>query len=79
VLALAYALSFGVELTTHNVVALYLYGYFGLSLTTSGLLGASYRALVVVVSSMSKHLLDSVMYHVVPSPPSPPPYTRTHT
>lgn len=39
VLALAYALCFGVELTTHNVIALYLFNHFGLSLTASGLLG----------------------------------------
>jgi NNP family nitrate/nitrite transporter-like MFS transporter len=39
-LALAYALCFGVELTTHNVIALYLFNHFGLSLTASGVLGA---------------------------------------
>ncbi|KAF8054878.1 NRT2.2 [Scenedesmus sp. PABB004] len=38
-LALAYALCFGVELTTHNVATLYLYQHFGLSLTSAGLLG----------------------------------------
>jgi nitrate/nitrite transporter NarK len=41
-LALAYALCFGVELTTHNVIALYLFNHFGLSLTASGFLGACF-------------------------------------
>ncbi|KAF6255678.1 high-affinity nitrate transporter 2.1-like protein [Scenedesmus sp. NREL 46B-D3] len=38
VLGLSYALCFGVELTTHNVIALYLFNHFGLSLTASGFL-----------------------------------------
>lgn len=40
-LALAYAICFGVELTTNNVVSLYLFNHFKLSLTTSGILGES--------------------------------------
>jgi nitrate/nitrite transporter NarK len=40
VLSLAYALCFGVELTMNNVIALYLFNHFGLSLTASGFLGA---------------------------------------
>eukprot|EP00879_Flechtneria_rotunda_P019127 GHRR01020082.1.p1 GENE.GHRR01020082.1~~GHRR01020082.1.p1 ORF type:complete len:366 (+),score=106.30 GHRR01020082.1:164-1261(+) len=39
VLAIAYAMCFGVELTVHNIVSLYLYSDFGLSLTTAGVLG----------------------------------------
>lgn len=38
-MALAYALCFGVELTTDNVIAFYMYSHFGLTLTTSGILG----------------------------------------
>ncbi|WIA21146.1 hypothetical protein OEZ85_005456 [Tetradesmus obliquus] len=48
VLALAYALCFGVELTTHNVIALYLFNHFGLSLTASGLLGGGLGLMNVV-------------------------------
>jgi ABC-type Fe3+ transport system permease subunit len=56
VLALAYALCFGVELTTHNVIALYLFNHFGLSLTASGLLGTWLAAAVTgVLSGRSRH------------------------
>ncbi|GAX86367.1 hypothetical protein CEUSTIGMA_g13779.t1, partial [Chlamydomonas eustigma] len=60
ILALCYGFSFGVELTVDNIIVLYLYDQFGLSLVTAGGLGAMF-GLMNLFSRASGGALSDLM------------------
>jgi NNP family nitrate/nitrite transporter-like MFS transporter len=52
ILALAYGACFGVELTVHNVAALYFHDRFGLDLTSAGLVAGSFGVLAIFARTL---------------------------
>lgn len=58
VLALVYAACFGVELTIHNVAALYFTDYFGLGLQAAGMAAASFGFIALFARSLGGWLGD---------------------
>jgi len=57
-LALVYAASFGIELTIHNVAALYFADYFGLGLRAAGLAAGSFGFIALFARSLGGWLGD---------------------
>ena len=64
VLALAYGACFGVELTVHNVAALYFHDRFGLDLKSAGLVAGTFGVLAIFARTLGGFLGDRAGQHL---------------
>lgn len=81
-LAAAYAACFGVELTVANIVSLYLYNQFHLTLTTAGIVGESYQSIshwTVEVCVAGLCMCKAISTALSPSVSTPHLSTNMHT